>query len=596
MASNTVTFYQGDQGIGGMRVGPMMVEVEGLWAPWLELVEIVRHKGPTLNRARFGVRDYDGIDLGRFEDVAQVVQSGQRVTVSMVYQDDPASGRQGKWCLFAGVVSSGSASISGKGEGVEVVACDEMTYRDAAAIEGVRALGYGGEAVFIETAGVVFNPDGQPNGSGQAVEVNGKAYQVFELEPSKAKYWTYASAIEYLVYEGLGVDGIAGLEALTEGKVLRDVEVTGLTALAAIDRLCRRAGLGYCVVEVPVRGDQVKAVLEFYRRGQGRRIFLQHQPSGESLDMGRTNLLRCKLDLARVRESVLVRGQGDLKKYEATFELVGGWDPALEFNDYDLYSPATNENFLEVKDVFRKWVLNESGDYSGEAFDFRGIFGSENYALRRRRFWGCLSRDASGKSLGYYVEVSYNGGEDWRPYAGAFDVLLEECGIYLSVTQFDSASWYAIKKDMLRFRITASVVGDERVEANVSDGPMEASRRVRVEVMNLGNEFKYRQVTPASIFYGGGALGEPDVRDDREVMRSLLRDEAGRMRQGSMKGVAELPFVRGDIRPGDVVWGIEGREVDFRRCIVCGEHRPQVEKVTISTGRKWSTAIEFGGG
>lgn len=237
-----------------------------------------------------------------------------------------------------------------------------------------------------------------------------------------------------------------------------------------------------------------------------------------------------------------------------------------------------------------------AGDYSGEGFDFSGIFGSENYALRRRRFWGCLSRDASGKSLGYYVEVSYNGGEDWRPYAGGVDVLLEECGIYLSVTQLDSASWYAIKKDMLRFRITASVISDERLEARVSDGPLDASRRVRAEVMNLGNEFKYQQVTPASIFYGGGKMGEPAVRDDREVMRSLLRDQVQRMRQGGMKGTAELPFIRGDIWPGDVVWGIEGREVDFRRSVGCDEYGPQVEKVTISLGGKWSTSVEFGGG
>ncbi|MCP4710295.1 MAG: hypothetical protein GY869_16860 [Planctomycetes bacterium] len=47
-------------------------------------------------------------------------------------------------------------------------------------------------------------------------------------------------------------------ESVTDGKVLRDVEVTGLTALEAIDRLCRRAGLEYRVVEVPVRDDQVR--------------------------------------------------------------------------------------------------------------------------------------------------------------------------------------------------------------------------------------------------------------------------------------------------------------------------------------------------
>ncbi|MCP4710294.1 MAG: hypothetical protein GY869_16855 [Planctomycetes bacterium] len=135
-----------------------------------------------------------------------------------------------------------------------------------------------------------------------------------------------------------------------------------------------------------------------------------------------------------------------------------------------------------------------------------------------------------------------------------------------------------------------------RLEVRIIDGPIDASRRVRTEVMNLGNDFKYRQVTPESIFYGNCKLGEPDVRDDREVMWSLLRDEVGRMRQESLKGVAEVPFVRGDIRLGDVVRGIEGREVDFRRIIGSGETGPSVQKVVISFGRKWSTTIEFGGG
>ena len=55
--------------------------------------------------------------------------------------------------------------------------------------------------------------------------------------------------------------------------------------------------------------------------------------------------------------------------YEATFELVKAWDPALESTNYYTFCPSTNPEFHKVRDVYRKWCLNEAGDYTGEPYN-----------------------------------------------------------------------------------------------------------------------------------------------------------------------------------------------------------------------------------
>lgn len=614
MASNTVTFNQTGPMALSMRVVPVLVEVDGMAAPHLELLEVTRSRGPQLNRARFRlVEGADGQEA-RWEKLAQAARPGQKIRVGIICPADPTSGQQRYGPIFAGVIYQGQAQMSGSAEGVEIQACDEWTWHDGAAIDGIRALGPAGEAVYIRSAGAVFNPDGKPNCSVAAAQVNGKSYEIFQLETSQGRYWSYAAALRYLAAEGrageaLDMMGLAGLEELTQGQVLRDVDVMGLTPLDAMDRLCRQAGLGFCLEQVPVGDNEVKEVLRFYRSGQGRCVFLRHQQAHEKLDLARTNVISCRIDTLRPSSTIRAVGLGDYQRYEATFKLVGGWDASLELNDYDLYSPVTNANFLQVREVFRKWVLNEAGDYAGPpynrgpAYDLSGVFGTQNYSPRRRRFWPCLSTDTTGKSLGYYLEVSYDNGVSWQVYPGAFDVLLDECGVYLTVAQLETSVWNAIKKDVLRFRMTATLVADERLTQEVVDGPVDTARRVRTEVFELGGEFRYQQVTERSIFYQLSGTGRPKAADDRAPLRGRLREQIHQLRQSQLAGSAQLTFLRPDLWPGDVVTGLSGRDLSFHKPFGAVnnltdniEYAPQVQKVIMSLDNKWSTTIIFGEG
>ena len=607
MSNNTVTFFQAESPPQSMRVVPVAVEVDGLGAPWLELLEISRDTGTQLNQARLRVAGHPLGPTVRFEGIASVAQPGQSIRASYVAPANPAGRQQLLWPLFAGVICEGHASLDDDKDGLAIIARDELTYRDGTVVAGMRVLAGGGDTVFVSASEAIFNPDGSGNCSGAAMVVAGRSRHVFELNPAKADYWTYARAIRYIAMEYMSIDAItsstlAALETMTADQILRDVDITGLTPIKAVGRLCERAGLQYYLVHAPLADGQSIATLQFYRHGKGRRVFLRHQGAGGRLDLSQTNVASCSLRSDHTRQPIQLRGRGGRKRYEATFALVPGWAAALEENDYDRYSASTNEHFLEVQDVFRKWVLNEAGDYSaapfnrGDPTDLSGVFGDDNYARRRRRFWPCLSCGASGKSLGYYLEVSYDNGAYWQQYIGAFDNLLDECGIYLSGNQLDPELWSAVVAGTLALRITAAIDGDSRLEVTVNDAPVSGIRPVRSKLLDLGHEFKYRQVSSSSIFHDNSTteLGEPDLADDSVSMRGLLRDHLNRIRQERLSGRTVLPWVHPDIWPGDTVTGIEGRDVDFRWRRHAGEYAPQVQKVVLSFGREWTTAITFG--
>ena len=232
MKANVVTTTaKKNAGALAYRVLPVLVEVEGMPAPWLELIEVTRSEGAKGITALFRVQPHAWGVSSRFEEIAAVVQPGQRIEARMYSACGIVPRARITWPVFAGVVYRGQASIASASEDVEIAACDSLSYHNPQAIHGMRVVGTLTENIFISTSQVVFNPDGTPNASQIEYDIAGKQYRLFELSESRAAYWTYASALNYVAAEGLdlstyGYGGLAGLEKLTEGQVLRDVEVT----------------------------------------------------------------------------------------------------------------------------------------------------------------------------------------------------------------------------------------------------------------------------------------------------------------------------------------------------------------------------------
>ena len=366
----------------------------------------------------------------------------------------------------------------------------------------------------------------------------------------QSRHWSYGDVIEYLLslYLPVGVLQIQSAErlnTLTDSQKVFDLDLTGLSLAEALWRCCQKTGLGYKFVPRSTEGEQTgsEQAICFFKKGRGRSVEINLQDAGGGLSLSRTDIFELKSS----GESLLTNKyivQGDFKVFEATFELAKGWDSSLEGTNYYTFSPSSNPDFVKVKDVYRKWVLNEAGDYSGQPyncgqpFDFSHIFGTSNFVRKRRRFWPTITCDKNGKSLGYFLEVSFDGGAHWWQYSGAFEVRSDECAVWLSSDKLDVDTWVAALKGVLRVRITASVISDERISCCVSDGPVNSAIAVREHITVMPSRFKYRKVTTESIFAGRDDVCSDQIDDSAtlyEYVRGIVKASDRLRRVGSFK-------------------------------------------------------------
>lgn len=115
MVSEVATFYQDSSEVVALKALRPVVRVESELASYLELVEVSRTLKEGLGRATFEVVD-------RIETLKRFVQPNRKVVVSQVLQADAVSLACFEWELFRGVMSEGTAEVSGKTEGVAVFA------------------------------------------------------------------------------------------------------------------------------------------------------------------------------------------------------------------------------------------------------------------------------------------------------------------------------------------------------------------------------------------------------------------------------------------------------------------------------------------
>jgi hypothetical protein len=428
--------------------------------------------------------------------------------------------------------------------------------------------------LFLVGADTVFNEEGKANAWTEPIENNGNGYTVFCAEPSQGKFWSYAEVINYLLCEylprgQLQKPSIEQLQMLTENQIIRDLDVTGLSLVGALHRCCERIGLRFKFVQRFALTGPNQAIV-FYKSGAGRVVELNCQQRGERFSISKTNIAHLHSIKSFWPITHKYIGQGDVKIYEATFDLVKAWDPADQDINYDKFSPSTNAEFYRVKDVYRKWCLNEAGDYSdepyncGDSFDFSKIFQSSNFIYRRRRFWPALTTDKQGKSMDYFLQVSFDNGLHWWQYLYAFNNLLDECGVWLSSDRLDVDTWVAALKGVLKFRVTASVISDERLTCVVADGPLNSTAPVVENIIMLPRQFKYRKVSSQSIFAktNDDMLGVPDEIDDTAALYEFVRKRAQMGSEVIEIINIQTPYLAFDYQVGDrVTSGPESRDL-----------------------------------
>jgi len=565
--SNRIDFFQSAQTQLAVPAASVSIVIDGMLCPELEPIEIIRSGWPEFNQARlvYNSAAYPDSSLTTFEDVDIFFAMGRAVCIRQYFNGIPPGAAAFSLPLFHGQIENIEIQLTATGEKVEITAKDFSANLKRFAVYGQRLAESGEPSVFLAGLDTVFNPDGMGNAEPEPITVNGKSYTAFCGEPSEGKHWSYAEVIDYLLCEyltafQLQTPTISQLRVLTENQVARDLDVTGLNLIDALHRCCERIGLSFKFVPLPEPTGPSQAI-EFYKAGTGRTVELNCQQAGEQFSISKTDIaaLHSRKNFWPITHKYI--GQGDFKVAEATFDLIKAWDSSLEDINYDKFSSSTNSDFYQVKDVYRKWCLNEAGDYSGapynqgDAFDFSGIFGSGNFTHRRRRFWPTLTRDKQGKSLGYFLQVSFDNGLHWWQYLHAFNILLDECGLWLSSDQLDVDTWVAALKGVLKFRITASVISDERLTCIVSDGPVNSTVPVVEHIITLPRQFKYRKVSNKSIFANSSddAIGVPNEVDDMDALYEFVRHRAD-VSSGTIETVdIQTPFLAFDYRIGDIV-------------------------------------------
>jgi len=565
--SNRIDFFQSSQTQAAIPAASVSIVIDGMLCPELEPIEIVRGGRPEFSLARlaFNPAAYPDSGITSPEDIEVFFAMGRNIRISQYYNGIPPGAAAFCLPLFHGRIENLDIQLAANVDKVVITARDFSANLKRISVYGRRLAQAGDSSLFLDGLDTVFNPDGNGNANSEPITVSGKSYTAFCSEPSQGRHWSYAEVIHYLLCEYLTDDklqtpGLGQLKALTENQVARDLDVTGLNLIDALHRCCERVGLRFQFVPLsgPTGPDQA---IEFYKPGTGRKVELNCQQTGEQLSISKTNIaaMHSRKNFWPVTHRYI--GQGDFKVAEATFDLVKAWDSSLEDISYDKFSPSTNSDFYQVKDVYRKWCLNEAGDYSeapynqGEAFDFSRIFGSDNFARRRRRFRPVLTRDKQGNSLGYFLEVSFDNGLNWWQYLHAFNILLDECGLWLSSDRLDVDTWVAALKGVLKFRITASIVGDERLTCTVSDGPVNSAVPVVDHIITLPRQFKYRKVSDKSIFANStdDGLGTADEVDDTDALYEFVRHKAATS-AGTIEAVdIQTPFLAFDYRVGDIV-------------------------------------------
>jgi len=591
--SNTTDLFQSEQKQLTLAAASVSVMVDGALCPDLEPIEIVRSGFPDFSWARLAYNPASRTwpALKAVEDIGVEFAAGKRLCIRQYYNGVPPGAATFGLPAFHGHIDSIETTLSPDGELVEIVARDFSATLKRFSVYGQRVVKADGSDVFLTGFDTVFNPDGRGNAASTPIALGDKRYTAFCAEPSQGRLWSCAEVIDYLLCEHvltgqLQTPTLDQLGALTQGQTVRDLDVTGLDLIEALHICCDRTGLEFKFVPrlAPTGPDQA---IVFYRAGSGRTVELNCQPAGQQVSISRTSIaaLRSYRDFWPVTRRYI--GQGNFKIYEATFELVKAWDPSLEDTDYDKFSPSTNPEFYQVKDVYRKWCLNEAGQYSdtpynqGDAFDFTRVFGTKDFVERRRRFHPALSTDKLGRSLGYLVQISFGDVQDnWWQYLHAFNILLDECGIWLSSDQLDVQTWYAALQDNLRFRITASVVSDQRLASSISDGPINSTAPVVDHVMTLPRQFKYRKVSAQSIFANAtyDTVGTADEVDDSSALRQFVRRMAATSSEVVETFDVQTPSLSFDYQLGDLVTSSpESR--DLLACRSDNRSRNQIARV-----------------
>lgn len=412
---------------------------------------------------------------------------------------------------------------------------------------------------------------------------------------------------------------------------LRNVELPrGKRLHEYLDLLLPRFGYSWFLeptAEQPLDGSSnpdesaapiVRNHIRIFRLGEGQEVSLYLQRPNNpapALDVSKSNVpdLGAEWNWADTANEIVCHGSP--VEWEATFELYRGWtedEDAYTADELRIVDDGADESdeesvFKDHPNAWRKYVLNEAGDYCGtrvtvqpipEApFDLSPLLGP-NTEAKRRRFHRCLTIDRNLERREVYLQyrdatvasdgdaaawktIPREGADAWT-FAG-FHVLEKECGIYFSgSTPPPNLMDPDICKDG-RLRITATIRGDDRLEYvaqkratedTVYENGTSPNRNTIRLFVDLSDRFHYRNILKENLtgfgptIYASALQAETygdDTTDDTKLIEEFgdgLRDIETPAR---ISCDIELAGIQTAYQIGQLVKSIDGRNISLNR-------------------------------
>jgi len=344
---------------------------------------------------------------------------------------------------------------------------------------------------------------------------------------------------------------------------------------------------------------------------------------------------------------------GDVKRYEMTVSLWPGWRPVGGLDDVAEQDRATakaqaltpeqvealgdeaessswyrmyhrqGSQFKYYTDVARLWVLNEDGAYPGSLynryapfddyrpFDFSTVASADVtrpgvWMRRPRPLQPTISVSMDGRSLGVWVEISFDGGVTWQQQSGGVRVLEDRAGIYLECenpceicpTGVDPAvqnMWYALVDQTFRVRVTAVFDSDERLIGTFpTDRLVSPTLKTCAMVLYRPQSFRYASRSGTTNVLSTVGMG-PVEQDDSEAIARLAERLARTNQDRQVKVLPAIPWIETGYALGDRISEIRGREVRFATAMGAGMRWPSIlEREFVLKDGRYETRLVLG--
>ena len=468
------------------------------------------------------------------------------------------------------------------------------------------------KCTFLSGRRTIFNEHGRPNRDATDLvmtDPNDKdiMYEIpifavpCKTETSSVKFWTARQMLvlamsplynrSYNIFPWLNISSFYGLEHEDWDKVLHHIVIDGLNSTEITELVCKHIGWSFRQADIAEPGPpwfeffKVGKALGYNRTSEQRTILhnLYSPEPNENINdaVSRGEKLVWAATFQKDITSLINQpiGQGAPDCFEITAELVPAWpdtDLSPETgNDLfltqaqiqDLTNPNSKNYFKYyhvqgnsfLRNIGRKWALNEAGDYTGAVYDrglpfsfetvipdkyvFKEMFNSwginylkRQYAPFRRNLLSCLTLDKESlNSVGIKVEFSFNGGQSWQIIPARISSLKDEAGIYIEeenlAEMLDQNSgtieggdldgvelnyWTSLCDDKLnersfkdgdwktRVRVTASIQMDQRLMDYSKRQPSSGSPFNHAAIYDFSGKYGITQRTQSSSFITSG--------------------------------------------------------------------------------------------